>query len=380
MYGPTAAASAKSLLHAAARRLNTADPVGEVGYLIDESLPLPPGDGRYRRSRSFEPTFSESTPGNLGFNVAPGGPTANAAERVAESTDAARRAVLRNFGPQAERWLSARAHAAGEGEYRSANWGAFVGTGFDRNGMTESSVAYEWGPWLGESLPAPLFRIAQVAMDAAPALRPAFSTIRCGRTTGSQQLTFEVESALPLVDLKPLMDRLGLGEKHGGLMSAAALVLGSRFTLPPSAAMVTLRPTRGGIELRLDVILDALPDPPLALLPLLQLQMAERPRSLRALDRWMAAMTPEGYDGPGQVSLLSIAVRPNMAARVAIYLRPAVLDQPQQQPVAQQPEPVQQPDALPQQPVAAPPQPAVAPVATAGAADPWSAAVLGAGR
>jgi hypothetical protein len=376
MYGATAAASAKSLLHAAARRLNTADPVGEVGYLIDESLRLPPGDGRYRHSRAFEPTFAESTPGNLGFMVAPGGPTAQAADRVSEATDAARRAVMRNFGPQAERWLAGRAHAASEGEYRSANWGAFVGTGFDRNGMSESSVSYEWGPWLTESLPAPLFQIAQVAMDAAPALRPAFSTLRCGRTTGTHQLTFEVESALPLADLKPLMDRLGLGEKHGGLMSAAALVLGARFTLPPSTAMITLRPTRAGVELRLDVHLEALPDPPQALLPLLQLQMAERPRSLRALDRWMTALTPDGFSGPGEVSVLSIVVRPNMAARIAIYLRPALLDQPAEgQPVAQ---------PQPQQPaVAAPPPAGVAPQpqpVVAAAGDPWSAAVLGGAR
>ncbi|HEX8647498.1 MAG TPA: hypothetical protein VF715_11405 [Thermoleophilaceae bacterium] len=383
MYGVTAAASAKSLLHAAARRLNTADPIGEVGYLIDESLPLPAGDGRYRRSRSFEPTFAESTPGNLGFMVAPGGPTAQAADRVSEATDAARRAVLRNFGPQAERWLAGRAHAASEGEYRSANWGAFVGTGFDRNGMSESSVSYEWGPWLTESLPAPLFQIAQVAMDATPALRPAFSTLRCGRTTGTQQLTFEVESALPLSDLKPLMDRLGLGEKHGGLMSAAALVLGARFTLPPNTAMLTLRPTRAGVEMRLDVNLEALPDPPQALLPLLQLQMAERPRSLRALDRWMTALTPDGFSGPGEVSVLSLVVRPNMAARIAIYLRPALLDAPQQpaeavpQPAIAAPQPVAAPPvaAQPAQPVAAP-QPAVA----AAGAHPWSAAVLGGAR
>jgi len=48
-------------------------------------------------------------------------------------------------------------------------------------------------------------------------------------------------------------------------------------------------------------------------------------RSLQALDRWMIAMTPDGYPGPGTVSVLSIWARPDLPARVAIYLNPAVL-------------------------------------------------------
>jgi hypothetical protein len=176
-----------------------------------------------------------------------------------------------------------------------------------------------------DALPAKLFELARTALDALPGLRPAISTIRCGRTSGSQQISFEVEGPLALADLRPLMDRLGLGHQHTGLMSACAFVLGARFTLPPEAAMVTLRPTRTGVELRLDVVLDAIPDLPPELVGLLQLQLAERPRSLRALELWLAAMTPEGYDGPGQASVLSILVRPDLPARIALYLRPAAL-------------------------------------------------------
>jgi hypothetical protein len=112
-------------------------------------------------------------------------------------------------------------------------------------------------------------------------------------------------------------------------MSATAFVLGARFTLPPDTATVTLRPTRSGMEMRLDVNLDALPDPPSQFMSLLRLQMAERPTSLRALDRWVTAMTPDGYDGPGSVSVLSVRVRQDMPARVALYLRPAALDRPE---------------------------------------------------
>ena len=111
-------------------------------------------------------------------------------------------------------------------------------------------------------------------------------------------------------------------------MSAVAFVLGARFTLPPDAAMVTLRPTRAGVELRLDVNLDALPDPPAQLMALMRLQMTERPKGAQGLDRWLMALTPDGYPGPGSVSVLSVWVRPDLPARLGIYLRPALFETP----------------------------------------------------
>lgn len=78
--------------------------------------------------------------------------------------------------------------------------------------------------------------------------------------------------------------------------------------------------------MRLDINLDALPDPPQILLPLLRLPMAERPSGLQSFDRWLTALTPDGYTGPGSVTVLSIRVRPNMPARLAVFLRPIAFD------------------------------------------------------
>lgn len=78
--------------------------------------------------------------------------------------------------------------------------------------------------------------------------------------------------------------------------------------------------------MRIDIDLDALPDAPPILLPLLRLPMAERPSGLQAFDRWLTALTPEGYTGPGSVTVLSIRVRPNMPARLAVFLRPIAFD------------------------------------------------------
>jgi hypothetical protein len=74
------------------------------------------------------------------------------------------------------------------------------------------------------------------------------------------------------------------------------------------------------------VSLDAIPDLPSQLMALTRLQMSERPRSVHGMDRWLTALTPDGYPGPGTVSVLSVWVRPDLPARVALYLRPASLD------------------------------------------------------
>lgn len=327
MRFPSAASLAKELLYRASQRLGTANPLDDVGDVLDESLAFPPGEPSSREARPLQPSFSETSPENLSFLVTRSGPRTTAADRIESSTQALYKVAGSRFGRDAVRWLDSRLEAVrGNGHHRTASWGASFGSGFDRNGVAEASVHYEFGPLLMDSLPAPLFRMARLALETLPGLRPALSTVRCGRSSGSQQITFAIERALALADLRPLMDQLGLGHRHASLMSACAFVLGARFTLPPDTATLTLRPTRTGAEVRLDVDLDALPDPPAQLMALMRLQMTERPRGLQALDRWMMALTPDGYPGPGTVSVLSVWVRPDLPARLALYLRPAALE------------------------------------------------------
>lgn len=320
----TAAAKAKELIYCASRNLGLANPLEDVGEVIEQSLAYPLGESY---PQSLSPTYSETTPGNLSFMVGANGPRITPADRIETSTQALYRLVDNRLGRPAHRWLDDHVEAVKSRDYhRSASYGASFGSSFDRNGLTEAYVQYEWGPMLMDSLPAPLYRLARVAMETLPGLRPSFSTIRCGRASGSQQVTFEIERAMPLSNLQPLMERLGLGHRHSGLMSALAFILGARFTLPPDTAAITMRPTRAGVELRLDVNLDALPDPPAQLMALMRLQMTERPKSIQSLDRWLMALTPDGYPGPGTVSILSVWVRPDMPARIAIYLRPVGLE------------------------------------------------------
>lgn len=325
----TAAEAAMGLLHRAATYLNTASPASErdLGRIMQAALPEPVGHPGYRDKRFLlQPHFSETAGDSLSFMLDTGGPGATGSDRLETTTRAMSDVVGNHFGGEALNWFRGRSEPLNQESRRAVSWGALFDTKLDRGGVTEAAAMYELGPGLMDSLPSPLFRVARVAMESLPGLRPAFSTIRCGRSSGSQQLTFEVEHALPLSNLQPLMQNLGLGHQHASLMSACALVLGARFTLPPNTATVTLRPSRAGIELRLDVLLDALPDVPSQMVSLLRLQMGERPRSLRALTRWLTALTPEGYPGPGNLSVLSVWVRPDVPARVALYLRPAALE------------------------------------------------------
>jgi hypothetical protein len=327
MHDQTAAADAKSLLYGAARSLHTANPVNELGGVLDGSLSMPPGHPAYAAHPAFKPKFAETAAGVLAFDLLPGGPAASPADRVAEATDTVRRMTSRSFGSEALHWLDGRIEGAVDGR-RSGRWGASIGSGFGPHGVLESSVHLEWGPALLESLPARLHRVVQVALDALPGMRPAFSTVRTTPYGGSQQVTFEVPRALPLARLRPLMERLGLGHQHAGLVSAVALLLGARYTIPPEAGMITLRTGRAGVELRLDVDLAAIPDPPPGITRLIGMSLAERPRSMRAFRRWVAALTPDGYDGPGRLSVLSVLVRADLPARLALYLRPSVIEEP----------------------------------------------------
>lgn len=323
-----AAVRAKSLLNYAAKHLQTSSPASyrDLSHIVDASLSAPLGDPGYEGHRLLEPNYAENSADSLSYVMDTGGPGATPLDQVETTTRAMSQVVKNHFGNEALNWFRGRSEAIADGSHHSANWGASFGTALDRNGVTEASAIYEWGPELMDSLSAPLFNATQLTMQILKGVRPSFSSIRCGRYSGTQQVTLAVESALPLSNLQPLMQNLGLGHQHAGLMSACALILGARFTLPPDTSTITLRPLRNGMEFRLDVLLDALPDTPSQILSLLRLQLSERPRSLRSLERWLSAFTPEGYPGPGNFSVLSVWVRPDTPARIALFLRPATME------------------------------------------------------
>jgi len=311
------------LLQSAAKYLETVDPNPVIGDVVASSLENEREDNG--SGGGVTPHFAENAPGSLSLLLKPGGKGATLRDSVDTSILAGRRVVRDHLGRSALAWLDARLEPVTARDYRADNSGGVFGSSFDRYGVAESVVGFDFTDRLWDALAPALGRIAQVVRNIMPGLRPTSTMVRCGRSAGSQQITFEVEQPLSLADLRPLMTELGIGQQHGSLMSATAFLLGARFTLPSHSARLTFRPVRGGVEMRLDVLLEAIEDPPPQMLSLLRLLMTERPRSLRTLERWLGAFTPDGIPHAGDFTVLSVWVRPDVPARVALFLRPSVL-------------------------------------------------------
>jgi hypothetical protein len=326
---PRATDLAKHRLSIAARRLGTQDPVPLIGSLLDRSFDLPLGDARYGNNAfapgtlPLEHSFTETSAHSLRLALEPFGPSASADSRRQEVSREMRRLVSQTYGNAALRWFD-RSSEPFRGAHRpgTSRFGAWFGAAFDETGMAESKVYYELAPGQLDDLPPNLKHAAQVAMAHLPGLVPIFSSIACGRNQGAQRVYFFHRGELRLLDLEPLMNALGIGHQLPSILSAVGLILGGRFVLPEGSVVLGLRDTTRGLELKLDVLLPAVPDPPREMHGLIQMYLAQRPEMQRALKQWMQAMTPDAYGSPGKMSVIGVKVNPRMPARLSIYFRP----------------------------------------------------------
>jgi hypothetical protein len=318
----------KRRVHRAAHSLGTASPVPYLGELIDRSFPAPLGEDRYAAnalapgSVPVEPTFTEERPEVLRLTIEPVGLGSPLSQRH-EATREMRRLVGPLFGPEALAWFDRRSESwRGQSALWGLEFGAWLGTAFDSQGLFSSEVVYELGKEQLDALPAALRVLIATAREAVPALVPVLTTIACRRDAGSQRVTFLHRGPLRLTDLEPLLRRLGLGHQLPGLMRVVGLALGGRFELPEGSVLVGLGESPDGVEVKLDILLGAVPDIPASFLDLLALGLAERPRELRALTQWLRAFTPESEQQPGEFSVLTVVTTAAMPARVNLHLRP----------------------------------------------------------
>lgn len=335
MASMRAADVARRRLSLAARRLGTRDPNDVLGPFLERAFDLPLGDGRYGNnallpgSLPLEHSFSEVAPGSLRFDFEPFGHAATPVTRRQECSREMRRAVNQCFGRSALDWFDGRSEPFRTATLSGASkFGAWFGAGFDQDGMNEAKVYYELGPGQLSDLPPNLQHAAQIAMALLPGLTPIFTSIACGRTHGGQRVYLYHRGELRLLDLEPLMNKLGVGQQLPSILSAIGLVLGGRFVLPEGSVIIGLRDTTRGIEMKLDILLPYVPDPPQEMHGLIQMLLSQRPESQRAFRQWTQAMTPDGYSGPGRMSVVSVRVRPNMGSRLTVYFRPVGYDQP----------------------------------------------------
>ncbi|WP_397573149.1 hypothetical protein [Silanimonas sp.] len=325
---PMSAVVKHSLTHAA-DALGVRNPLPLVGELIEETFRRPSGDRAYARNAlapgavPYEPSFSESEPDMLRFTIEPLGPDVSPASRRDESTRQARRLIGPLMGRDALRWFDERSEAwRGVGGLGWMSFGAWFGSAFDEDGLYATKVYYELLPQQLDSLPPALARMVRIAISVMPGLVPIFTSIGCARDRGSQRVTFLHRGALPVSTLGPLMNQLGIGHQLPSLMRVIGVALGGRFELPPGGVLIGLRESGGGVEMKLEVLLPMIPDLPTRFLDLLKLGLAERPRQMIALERWLQAFELGAESEPGQFSVLSVRVTPQSPARVSVYVRP----------------------------------------------------------
>jgi hypothetical protein len=326
---PTMATHVRDSLVRAAHRLGVSDPMPYMGGLIDRAFRRPDDDPAYADNTlapgavPFEPSFSESEPSTLRFTIEPLGPGAAPVARRDEATREMRRLVGPLFGGEALRWFDTRSEEwRGMNGLGWMNYGAWFGSAFDEDGLYAAKIYYELLPSQIGALAPGLARLTQLAMSEMPSLMPIFTSIGCKKDTGSQRVTFMHRGPLAVAALGPLMNRLGVGHQLPSLMRVAGVALGGRFELPNGGVLLGLRETGEGIELKLEILLASLPDLPARFLDLLRLGLAERPRQLSALQRWLDAFGVDDASEPGHFSVLSLRVTPRSPARISLYVRP----------------------------------------------------------
>jgi hypothetical protein len=329
------AAKVRSRLMAAANALGVPDPVAPIQGIITRTFALPEGDRRYGNNAltpmaaPIEPSFAESQPGMLRFTIEPLGPGASGVDRRDEATREMRRLVSGFFGRDALHWFDERSEAwRGFGSGGNLGYGAFFGTSHDRNGLAGSKVYYETRLDQIGALPNGLVRIVNTVMALMPSLQPLFTTISAMRDAGGQRLTFVHPRPVRITEFQPVLDALGLGNRMSGILQTLGLTLGGRFDLPANSTLVSFGEGPDGPEFEIYVMLGMIPDLPPNFLSLLSLGLNERPRELVALERWLAAFTPDDEVWPGRFSILSLRTSRTSPPRVSLYLRPAEFELP----------------------------------------------------
>src|SRR6185369_2009568 len=212
---------------------------------------------------------SEAEPNLLRFTIEPLGPGASPVSRRDEATREMRRLIGPLFGNDALRWFDSRSEEwRGFGGLGWMHYGAWFGSAFDEDGLYAAKIYYELLPTQIDALSPGLARLTRQVMDVMPGLMPIFTSIGCKRDAGSQRVTFLHRGPLAVSSLGPLMNRLGIGHQLPSLMRVVGVALGGRFELPAGGVLLGLRGTQDGVELKLEILLAAIPDLPARFLDL----------------------------------------------------------------------------------------------------------------
>ena len=123
-----------------------------------------------------------------------------------------------------------------------------------------------------------------------------------------------------LPDLADALETLGLGHRAPDLITTACTLAEGTFVLPANGTVLSLQEIPNGFEVKLEIVANPQPSRQDALRHHVRALLRQRPESLRACDRWLDAMAPDGGRGPG-ISVSSIRVTPRVSSRLSVYVR-----------------------------------------------------------
>ena len=319
----------RARLRTAAHKMGTVDPSAYMGRAFDDAFDLPQGDWRYGHNTlspgaaPLEPSFSESEPYGLRFTMEPLGPHGSPAVKKHEASRQLRALIAPCFGRDALHWFDRVSEDhRGTASGAAMKFGAWMGAGFDRDGLYAAKAYYELQDGQLASLAQPLKGYVEQAREAMPQLRPLFSTISCRQSSGRQRITFRTTGPVRTDAFQPMLNAFGMDRSGPQLTRLFGLALGGSFEAPDGSVLVGITAGPDGPEIKVELLIAAIPEIPDSFVELLRLGLSERPRHLRALDNWMGAFTPEGSDMPGDFSVMSIKLTRSNPAQVSLYLRP----------------------------------------------------------
>ncbi|WP_143050001.1 hypothetical protein [Asanoa ishikariensis] len=303
-------------LSGTARRLGTADPGDRLGDVLAGAFARPMDDAAYRGNAlvpggwPLEVSFSEERPDRLRLDLQPSDVECLPVRRRARTLTVVGRHAGTGFH---------RRYAAWRPYLRADRFGAFLGAEFGPDDLTSVKAYLELDPAVAPAaLPGRLGAAASMVAAHVPGVVPHLVAIGGGLDGPLERVYLACRGGLRILALDGLLAGLGLRHRLPALAATVAELTGGRLLLPEDAALVAVAERAGGLDLKVELLSDALAGPAEAAIERLLL---DRPSSLAAFRRWRHAVGPAVT-----TSVVSVRLAGDSPPRLNVYQRIAAPD------------------------------------------------------
>jgi hypothetical protein len=323
VHEPASHALIDHLRHTA-RCLGAADPIDDLFEAIASGFERPLDDEAYGNNAlqpgalPFEWSFSETMCASLRVDFEPSGPQASSIDRQADATRLVRNMIARRGGKKADLSAFDRACEPWRQSEPDLRFGAFLGASIGPCGLDEAKVYYEATQWNMEAMRPRVRDAARIARDSIPGLSPLLCSVTWTCDRVAERVYMVCRDDLRLLDLTECLQAADLGHRAPDLMITACALGGGTLVLPPGTTVFSLREAPDGLEVKLELVASPVPRRQAAIRQDIRTLLGQRPESLRACDRWLAAVRPRHG---GTISVSSIRIAPHMSSRLSVYLR-----------------------------------------------------------